>query len=636
MCGISGFIDFNKKSTKETLVKMTDAMLHRGPDDSGYEVWESEKAKIGFGQRRLSIIDLSLLGHQPMQSADGRWKIVFNGEIYNYKEIQKELIDLGYTFKSNSDTEVIIYAFDKWGKQAVHKFIGMFAFALYDLHSDTVSIYRDRAGVKPLYYYYHNGLFLFASELKAFHEHLSFEKKIDFDALNLYLTYGYIPAPHCIFKHCYKLIPGSFLQFSINNADLTIHKYWDVYDYYAKPALNISEQEAIIETERLLVSACAYRMVADVPVGVFLSGGYDSTTVAALLQKDSTGKIKTFTIGFHEKGFDEAPFAKAIAKHLGTEHTEYYCTAKEAADIIPTLPFYYDEPFADSSVIPTTLVSKMAKNHVTVALSADAGDEIFAGYNKYSHLKKISNYISLLSPNVSSNIAKIMDKINPDNIPLATKLYNFSTRYQKIKEILQETNAVGINKSISTYFTPSQMHSLLLVENKTRTTFFDEEPPNGQNSDFIQTILALDYKTYLVDDILTKVDRATMSVGLEGREPLLDHRIIEFAAQLPSHFKYNNGNKKYLLKQITHKYIPQSMLDRPKMGFGVPMIDWFKQELKDFLEYYFNEVYIKEQGVFNWTEIQSLIVAYQSGQSNYISKIWQLLMFQMWWEKWYK
>ena len=393
MCGIAGFIDFNKKSNQELLVNMTDTLEHRGPDDKGYKIWNTEKAAIGFGHRRLSIIDLSPLGHQPMYSKNGRWSIVFNGEIYNYKEIQTELIQIGYEFASNSDTEVILNAFDCWGKQAVHKFIGMFAFALYDMKEQKIHIYRDRAGVKPVYYYWKDNLFLFASELKAFHQHPNFHKDIDVDAVALYFSYTYIPAPYTIFKDTHKLIPGHFLTIDLDSQKITTEKYWDVYDYYAKPALKISKEEAKEETKNLLKSACEYRMVADVPVGVFLSGGYDSSIVTALLQQDRTEKIKTYTIGYADKRFNEATYAKEVATLLGTDHTEYYCPVQDAVDILLTQPHYYDEPFWDSSAIPTTIVSKLARQSVTVALSADGGDEIFAGYHRYDFIVRQQKYL---------------------------------------------------------------------------------------------------------------------------------------------------------------------------------------------------------------------------------------------------
>lgn len=386
MCGISGFVDFAKNSNQQLLEKMNRIMAHRGPDGEGYAMYQTNNAVIGLGHRRLSIIDLSEGGKQPKSYKN--LHITFNGEIYNYLEIKKRLEDKGHIFNSHSDTEVVLHAYEEWGLEAVQQFVGMFAFVIYDDIANKLIAYRDRAGVKPFFYYYNNNVFLFASELKALMQHPAFEKNIDLNAAAIFLQIGYIPAPHSIFNNTYKLKPGHYLQLDFAAKNLSVAQYWNVYDAYNKPLLNISFEEALLETEKIITSACQYRMVSDVPVGVFLSGGYDSSCVTALLQKNNTEKIKTFTIGVPDDGLNEAPFAKEIATYLGTDHTEYYCTHKEAIDIIPQLPFFYDEPFADSSAIPTTLVSKIAREKVIVALSADAGDEVFAGYNRYDYLIK--------------------------------------------------------------------------------------------------------------------------------------------------------------------------------------------------------------------------------------------------------
>jgi asparagine synthase (glutamine-hydrolysing) len=402
MCGITGFIDFKTNSSESLLKNMLGTMNHRGPDGSGVFFRQKDKFAIGLGHTRLSIIDLSSSANQPLYYQD--WVIVFNGEIYNYGEIKKELEVLGHKFVTNSDTEVILHAWEVWGHEAVHKFIGMFVFVIYHQPEQTLTIYRDRAGVKPLYYYWHEGLFLFASELKAFHQHPQFQKELNQDALALFIKYCYVPAPHCIFRNCFKLEPGQFLTLTTDDRLLTTNLYWNVNNAYTKPKLDIGEKEAIEETEKVLKKAFDYRMVADVPVGVFLSGGYDSSAVAALLQKDASQKIKTFTIGFHEAKYNEAPFAKEVAKRLGTDHTEYYCTIEEAKAILPSLPFYYDEPFGDSSAIPTTLVSQLAKKSVTVALSADGGDEIFGGYNRYPIIQRMNSTFGKL-PQFTREIA---------------------------------------------------------------------------------------------------------------------------------------------------------------------------------------------------------------------------------------
>ena len=392
MCGIAGFIDYKKETNKDTLTLMTDVLAHRGPDDKGYEVYTCEKASVGLGHRRLSILDLSSLGHQPMEYGD--WSIVFNGEIYNFGEIKIELQEkYSIDFKSHADTEVIIHAFDRWGIASVDKFNGMFAFVIFNKKTNEVYCVRDRAGVKPLYYYQSGELFLFSSELKSFHQHPKFEKSINPDVLGLYFQYGYIPSPYSIFEKVKKVSPGAYLYINLNNNTLEEKKYWDIVEVYNQPKLSINIEDAISETENLLKSAFKYRLISDVPVGIFLSGGYDSAAVAGLLQSEHSEKLKTFTIGFEDNAYDEAPFAKKVADYLGTEHHEYYCTEKDALEIIPTLSEIYDEPFADSSAIPTILVSKIAAKDVTVVLSADGGDEAFGGYTRYTSY--ISNYYKL-------------------------------------------------------------------------------------------------------------------------------------------------------------------------------------------------------------------------------------------------
>lgn len=431
MCGISGFIDFNKKTNISTLEKMNRTLAHRGPDGEGYKIYNTENAITGLGHRRLSIIDLSEGGSQPQKFEN--LHIVFNGEVYNYKEIKAELESKGHSFNSHSDTEVVLHAYKEWGSEALKKFIGMFAFVIYDDAAQTLFACRDRAGVKPLFYYYANGLFLFASELKALMQHPEFIKEINVDAAAAYMQYGYVPAPHCIFNNAFKLKPGHFLTLNTVTGTLSTQQYWNVYDAYNKPVLKIDFNEAVSETEKLLESAFQYRMVSDVPVGVFLSGGYDSSCVTALLQKNNTEKIKTFTIGVPDAGLNEAPYAKEIAAYLGTDHTEHYCTQKEALEIVPQLPFFYDEPFADSSAIPTSLVCKIARQKVTVALSADAGDEVFAGYNRYDYVMKYGKTIQSLPAPVRKAASAVMNAIPASAIPIMNKKYLFHSRYEKIK-----------------------------------------------------------------------------------------------------------------------------------------------------------------------------------------------------------
>jgi len=629
MCGIAGFCDFNKKSDKHTLEKMTDVLHHRGPDDSGYSFYENEYSTIGLGHRRLSILDLSTHGHQPMAYED--LEIVYNGEVYNFKEIRTELEKYNYTFESDSDTEVILKAYHKWGIKAVDRFNGMFAIAIYDTSIQKLILIRDRSGIKPFYYYQKDNLFMFSSELKSFHEHSSFHKEIDHDALGQFLMYGYILEPYSIFQYTDKLRAGHYMEVDLKSQSTKEIKYWDVADSYAKPKLNLDENEAIEELDTLLTSAFKYRMVSDVPVGVFLSGGYDSSAVASILQANTTNKINTFTIGFKEKGFDEAPYAKQVAKHLGTNHTEYYCTQKDALDIIPTLAEIYDEPFGDSSAIPTILVSKLAKQDVTVSLSADAGDEIFAGYGKYDKCFKYHHDFNKLPKFIRQFSQNSMDILNPKYIPFGNKIYNFETKYEKMKNLLGTFSTSSIMKQTSHLFTTSEVNNLLHKDFIEKESNFDR---NIQNLTDLEQMLLVDYKTYLPDDILTKVDRATMSVSLEGREPLLDYRIIEFAARLPDNFKYRNGEKKWILKEVVHKYLPKEMMDRPKMGFGVPLMEWFKDELKEMFLYYLDEKRLEKEGIFNVIEVVRLRDNFLSGKNSNARKLWNILMFEMWYERW--
>ena len=630
MCGIAGLVDFRRQSSKENLQKMTDVLFHRGPDDGGYFFECFEQSQVGLGHRRLSILDLSNHGHQPM--AFCHLTLVYNGEVYNFKEIRSELEKQGYSFESQSDTEVILKAYHKWGKDAIRRFNGMFAIAIFDSQKRTLTLIRDRAGVKPLYWYQKDGLFMFASELKSFHEHPAFVNELNQDGLALFLQYGYIPQPHTIFNHTHKLKAGHSLELDINNSTLKIGKYWDVIDCYNQPKLDISEQEAMDETERLLRSACEYRMVSDVPVGIFLSGGYDSSAVTALLQSERTGKLKTFSIGFHEEKFNEAHHAKKVAKHLGTDHTEYYCTQKDALEILPKLPEIWDEPFADNSVIPTTLVSKLAREQVTVSLSADGGDEVFGGYDKYVQAAHYHHLFTKVP--ARSLIAKTLSMIPPEKTSLDLLISNFSGKYHRALSIMSADSQSQAMQNLQKFFSDSELPGLMRVKTgKIQTGFDDVAHLNSQLSD-LDKMMAIDFKTYQLDDILTKVDRATMSVSLEGREPLLDYRLIEYVARLDPSFKINNGNKKYLLKQITHKYLPKEMMDRPKMGFSVPIIEWFSDELKHYLDHYFEPGLLEKQGLFNVKLLTKMKTKYLAGQKHHIGKLWTILVFQMWYERW--
>ncbi len=632
MCGIAGFVDFKKESSLSILKQMTDSIRHRGPDGEGAEMFIPEEVQVGLGHRRLSIIDLSTAASQPM-TYDGL-HIIFNGEIYNYNEIRNALIAKGHHFQNHSDTEVILHAVREWGLPAIQQWRGMFSIVLYDEKNQQLTCIRDRAGVKPFNYYWKDDLFIFGSELKAIMNHPRFPKKISPSAVSAFLQYGYVPHPHCIFLDTFKLRPGYYLNLDLKTRQVTTTQYWNVYDYYNRPKLKISLPDAIEETEKLLIKSFQYRMVSDVPVGVFLSGGFDSTCVTALLQKTSTEKIKTFTIGSEDKRHNEAQYAKEVAAYLGTDHSEHYCTAREALDIIPELPQYYDEPFADSSAIPTTLVSRLARQKVTVALSADAGDETFAGYNRYEYLLRYGKKLSKVPSPVRKAVAGIMDKVSSNSIPYLRNSYNFHSRYYKLKGFLKDITPAQLMRSSVQAFSDYEVGHVMAKDAIPLATQLDSKELLHQFYDPLSYMLAVDYQTYMNDDILQKVDRATMSVSLEGREPFLDQNIIEFAAQLPSDYKYRNGEKKYLLKEIVYKYLPKEMMDRPKMGFGIPIENWMANELKDMVNDYLSEVKIKEHGLFNYETVKKLRNDFFSGHYQIHAKIWYLLMFQMWYDKW--
>lgn len=634
MCGIAGFIDFQQRSSSEVLQAMTDTLYHRGPDGAGYEWFATEQAQIGLGHRRLAIIDLTDHGKQPMPFQK-LW-ITFNGEIYNFQEIKNDLAALGHSFTSESDTEVILHAFQQWGTDCLHRFIGMFAFVIYNPTTNQVFIARDRTGIKPLHYYFADGLFLFASELKAFHRHPQFQKKINLNAVAAFMQYGNVPGDESIFEHCNKLLPGHYAVLDLSHQTLSVSRYWNVYDAYNKPKLTLSFDEAKKETEQLIQSACNYRMIADVPVGIFLSGGYDSTTVTALLQKERSQQLKTYTIGVPDIGLNEAPYAEDIAKHLGTEHTTYTCTEKEALEVISQLPFFYDEPFADSSAIPTHLVSKIARKDVTVALSADGGDEVFAGYNRYDYLMRYGKKINAIPSFARKAAAGMMHVIPSESIPVLKNKYNFHNRYEKLKGILKNPSPEQIMLSLSQQFTDNQIDQLFAPQIQLASNAYKSKELSLETHSPLAYMMAIDYQTYLPDDILQKVDRATMSVSLEGREPLLDHRVIEWAAQLPDDYKYHNGIKKYILREIAHQYIPERLLNRPKMGFAIPIANWLTTELRPVVEDYIHEQRIREQGIFNWDYVSKLKSGFLGGKKEFDVKIWYLLMFQMWYEKWMK
>jgi asparagine synthase (glutamine-hydrolysing) len=631
MCGITGYI--GKKHYSDTIIeKMLHTLKSRGPDGYGIDSWQSDGCQVAFGHRRLSIIDLSDNAKQPMSYDE--LHIVFNGEIYNYQEVKNELISLGHFFKTSSDTEVILHSIREWGLEAIQRWHGMFSIVLFDEREHTITAIRDRAGVKPFFYFQNSDIFIFGSELKAILAHPEFKKEIDINALASYFQYGYVSWPKTIWQNTHKLPPGHFLQMDIGSGEVRQQQYWNVYSSYLEPKLNISFHEAITGTESVLKKAIDYRMVADVPVGVFLSGGYDSSCVVAMLQNDRTERIKTFTIGILDSQMDEAPFAKKIADYLGTDHTEYYCTPKEVLDIFPQLPDYYDEPFADSSCIPTILVSRLARKSVTVALSADAGDEIFAGYDRYQNLIRYYSKINTIPSVIRSIGSGIMNIVPAEFIPFFGNKFGFVNKYKKLKNQLKNHSLQGMMYNLTFIYTDSEINELFAIPIKKIQTPHDNESLLHDDSKALQYLMALDYQSYLPDDILQKVDRATMSCSLEGREPFLDHSVIEWGARLPDDYKYYNGERKYILKQLVHKYIPKEMMDRKKMGFSIPISKLLSQELKELLVSYLSEDMLRKHGLFNVHYVTELLREFIGGKEGHYLKLWHILIFQMWYEKW--
>ena len=624
MCGITGFLDYGNSLTIQDLESMNDSLEHRGPDSSGARMFSMPFAQVGLGHRRLSILDLSELGNQPM-TVDGL-SIVFNGEIYNFQEVRKDLISKGHSFRSNTDTEVILRAYQEWGMDSLERFIGMFAFALFDQENARFFLVRDRVGVKPLYIYEGKDVLLFGSELKPFLKNPLFEGSLDLDCLAEFLKLSYIPTPHCIYKNTRKLEPGCFLEINLKTRKSVQRRYWDVYEHYNKPLLNFSYSDALEKMHETLISAFNYRMISDVPVGVFLSGGYDSAAVASIIQAHSSEPIKTFTIGYREAAYDESKEAADISKHLGTDHTELICTPNDVQGILGDLPHIYDEPFADTSIVPTLLVSRLARKKVTVALSGDGGDEIFAGYHKFYQSLKLTQQFP--KP-IQKVVGSLMSQIDPAKVPFTSGFYNFSTRFDKIAETWRLSDPYVAMRQISDFITNRELSKMLIRPYQLRRTAF-EDGGLLHSSDNLNGLLAMDYRTFLIDNNLVKIDRASMSVGLEGREPFLDHRVVELAARIPGDFKLRNGQTKALLKDIVHKYIPKDLMDRPKAPFIAPLKLWMKDELQSVLIDLVNEDSLKSQNIFDPTTVIQMRDDYLGRGNVSNQKMWNVLIFQLW------
>lgn len=612
MCGICGYIG-TKTIDSSVLWKMNDTMYHRGPNDGGIWQHQEEALEIGLAQRRLSILDLSELGHQPMFSADQRYVIVYNGEIYNFMEIRKELERDGYKFLSNCDTEVILYAYAKWGSQCFAKFNGMFAIALYDIENKKLTLARDRVGKKPLYYYYHNGHFVFGSELKPIMEYPYFEKKVDKDVINHYLCNKYLVAPLCIFEHTYKMVPGTILEYQ----DGKINKitYWDVVAQYQEKSAhkNTDFTECKESIDGILQDAVASRLVADVPVGTFLSGGIDSTLVTAIAQKVTDTPVNTYSIGFHDKERNEAPYSAEIAKYLGTNHHEHYVDEQDIFELIDDLPKFFDEPFSDSSQLPTMLVSKHAVQDITVALSGDGGDEIFCGYKMYdwTWIAQHFDFCGALAYHIPGR--KLLDHKLPPELRAFVHNRAKNTKTQLYIDVMVEEAQKLLGRSASN----------IKYVHEDRLTM-----PNWQ-----ERRMLLDMQTYLPDEILAKTDRASMKYSLEVRCPLLDYRIIEESFHIPHRYKYHQFDKKHILKEITYQYVPKELLDRPKKGFGVPLRKWLRTVLKDEIARYADAAILKKQDIFDANAVQELIAHQEkSDKIMYSSMLWSFYVFQKWYQ----
>ena len=636
MCGFTGFLGGNlfadNDRVKATITAMANAIIHRGPDSSG--IWQDNEHKVAIAHRRLSVLDLSEAGHQPMPSRSGRYTIVFNGEVYNHLELRKELSG---NWRGHSDTETLLAGFDIWGIEAtIKKSIGMFAFAIWDRHEQVLTLGRDRLGEKPLYYGWQGENFLFGSELKALRAHPAFAADIDRNSLTLFMRHAYIPAPYSIYKNIAKLPPASLLAVSLKDRQPVIKPYWSGAEIARNGVANKfsgTKAQAVDMLEDLLKNAIKQQMVADVPLGAFLSGGIDSSTVVALMQAQSTRPIKTFTIGFHEEAYNEAIHAAAVAKHLGTEHTELYITPQQAMAVIPKLPMLYDEPFADSSQIPTFLVAELARRHVTVSLSGDAGDELFCGYNRYKLTANIWNKISCLPLPLRNFLAVMLTAISPaawDKIASTIHFNKFANPGDKIHKGANTLNSRNIGELYMKLVSQCDVPEELVIGGHEPATLLTGNMPDLSGLDDIEKMMALDLLTYLPDDILVKVDRAAMAASLETRAPLLDHRVVEFAWKLPMEYKFFGGVTKSVLREVLYRHVPKELIERPKMGFGVPIDRWLRVELRDWAEELLSEERLVQEGYLNPVPIRKKWAEHLSGKRNWQHQLWNVLMFQAW------
>lgn len=638
MCGLAGIFDRSCSTPAEALERRADAMqrvlAHRGPDDHG--VWTDPACGVALAHRRLAIIDLAPSGHQPMLSADGRFVIAYNGEVYNYKAIAKELVAAGRPVSGGSDTAVLLEACALWGvERALAKCIGMFAFALWDRETRTLTLARDRLGIKPLYWGRFGELFLFGSELKALRVHGGWPEEIDQGALLAYFRHGYVPAPYSIFEGVHKLEPGHVLTIGPDGEPVS-RQYWDLRRFAREGAADPftgTYEEARDQLEALLLDSVGQRLVSDVPLGAFLSGGVDSSAVVALMQAKSDRPVRSFSIGFNEQAYNEAIHAKAVAAHIGTDHTELYVTPQQALDIIPELPRWYDEPFADSSQIPTLLLSRLTRDHVTVSLSGDGGDEVFAGYNRYFWAERIRRSVGWMPRPLRAALAAGLTAVPPGGwnalagvLPRRLVPPQVGDKAHKVAAILNAGDMDAVYRRLVSQWAKPERLMPGVVE--PRGVLWNGALI-GDRPDAMGRMQLADMMTYLPDDILTKVDRASMAVALEARVPLLDHRVVEFAWRLPRAFLVRDGQGKAILRDVLYKYVPRALIERPKMGFGVPIDAWLRGPLRDWAEDLLDERRLREGGLLDPAPVRKAWQDHLSGM-NHQYALWTVLMFESW------
>jgi len=651
MCGIAGLFTpdggCSPEQLQTTVRGMASALQHRGPDDAG--VWNEEG--LALGHRRLAILDLSQEGHQPMLSACGRWVVVYNGEIYNFQSLSRELCQLGHRFRSSCDTEVILTAIAAWGLEgALERFIGMFALAVYDRHERCLSLVRDRLGIKPLYYGWVGRQLVFASELKAICAVPGFARELNTQALPLFFRYGYIPAQHTVYKEVFKLAPGALVRVSadqLSRRQVNCKQYWspaEVVTARSRARQACSLTEAGEELERTLLDAVSLRLVSDVPLGAFLSGGIDSSLVVALMQQASSTPVKTFSIGFFEQGFDEAPHAAAVARHLGTEHHELYVSNREAMEVIPDLAEMFDEPFADPSQIPTFLVARMTRREVTVALSGDGGDELFAGYTRYPFIaadwRRKSRWHRGLRTRIGSGLRAAATA--PSAWPLwplkpllrmtGRPTVNLAERMLRRARAWEDLDLASFYHNHASFAVIPDLELLLESPEELPTSLVSGPHPALREP--IEQLMYFDLLQYLPDDILTKVDRTSMAVSLETRVPLLDHRVVELAWQLPFAHKHNHGGGKLVLRHLLQRYLPSELYERPKMGFGVPFGQWLRGPLRDWAEELLRPASLASTGVLKPAQVNRRWQEHVRGSYDHQNMLWPVLMFQAWRQRW--